>query len=390
MTHAPRSARSQEAEKRDPALIAAGLTREASSSGAYTTEVKPRRSSRRPPAPPPQTSPSATGSLASIADTFERLLSGDDVDSGFAALERRRSDRAPALEGSHNADLSEVRELFAHLAANHVRQVRDFMIDVRWGQATVDWIDVCEPSIRSLRRAAERLVFPELCGALDAFATTLAGAKTGDHATIEGDRRDAILAGHSALAQLMPQAFALDLDRTQREGVILQSLLAQISEVRKVTIDKLYAAGLTSLESMLLATPQDLVETTGIEAEVAARIVERFRAYREEVKANAPDATRAHERERIAELAVALHKLQTEYERADGEWSKEANAKKRELRQARAQTLNDLNVVLARLGEVELLHELEKTTFEQKVVRIEAFLREASQKYEAAGMMGKD
>jgi hypothetical protein len=183
----------------------------------------------------------------------------------------------------------------------------------------------------------------------------------------------------------MPQAFALDLDRSQREGVILQSLLAQIPDVRKVTIDKLCGAGVTTLEVMLLATPEDLVSTTGIEPEVAEKIVERFRAYSQEVKANAPDPTRAHERERIAELVAHLHELQAEWDRADAEWSMEANARKRELRQARAQTLNDLNVVLARLGEVALLSELERTSFEQKVVRVEAFLREASEKYEQAG-----
>src|SRR5262249_50621031 len=153
----------------------------------------------------------------------------------------------------------------------HVRQVRDFMIDVRWGQATVDWIDVCEPAIHSLRRASDRLTFPELSAALDNFAATLRATRTNGAHNIEGAGRAAILARHPVLAEIMPQAFALDLDRTQRESVILQSILAQIPDVRKVTIDKLYGAGLTTLEAMLLATPEDVVATTGIEPFLAER-----------------------------------------------------------------------------------------------------------------------
>jgi DNA repair protein RadA len=376
----PRSAMrsSPEIDKADPALIAAGLTREAATPPR-------RRSSRRPPAPLPEQPATGSGILASIADTFERLLSGDDVDSGFAALERRRSDRAPPSEGIANADLTEVRELFANLAANHVRQVRDFMIDVRWGQATTDWIEICEPAILSLRRASDRLAFPELSLALDKFCETLRGTRANGAHTIEGERRDAILAGHALLAEIMPQAFALDLDRSQRETVILQALLAQIPDVRKVTIDKLYAAGLTTLEAMLLANAADIVATTGIEPLLAERIVERFRVYREQVKAHAPDPTRLAERERIKQLLAMLRLQQGEYDRLDAQWSKEASVRKKELRQARAQTLNDINVILARLGEVDVLHQLERASFEQKVVRIESFLREATQKYEAQG-----
>jgi hypothetical protein len=361
-------------------VIAAGLTREAASLGLPPASAKPaRRSSRRPP-------PSdSAGALESIADTFERLLSGEDIDSGFASLERRGSDLAPPVDGVHAGDLGEVRELFAHLAANHVRQVLDFMIDVRWGQATAEWIDICEPAIVSLRRASERLVFPELCVALDAFAETLRATRADGVHNIEGDHRDRLLAGHAALVAVMPQAFALDLDRSQRESVILQSLLAQIPDVRKVTIDKLYAAGVTTLEAMLLATPDDLAAATGIEPPLAERIVERFRAYRQEVKAQAPDPTRARERDQVADLALRIHLLQAEYERADAEWSQEAGARKKELRQARAQVLNELNVVLARLGEVDLLHDLERASFEQKVVRLEEFLREASERYQAQG-----
>ena len=55
-----------------------------------------------------------------------------------------------------------------------MRSVRDFMIDVKWGEATRDWLPVCEPAVRSLLRASERLELDELTKALEKYADSLA------------------------------------------------------------------------------------------------------------------------------------------------------------------------------------------------------------------------
>ena len=55
-----------------------------------------------------------------------------------------------------------MRELFAELAANHMRHVRDFMIDVKWGEAPREWIEICVPAVTSLKRAAERVATMEI------------------------------------------------------------------------------------------------------------------------------------------------------------------------------------------------------------------------------------
>jgi len=280
-------------------------------------------------------------------------------------------------------DLTEVRLLFEQLAANHVRQVRDFMIELRWSESTADWVPICEPAMRSLRRAAAKLELIELCSALDRFSEALAAVQASGERTIGGERRAAVLATYEELSGLMPNAFALDLDRNQRGAVILQALLLQVPDVKKVTIDKMYAAGLTTLEAMFMATAEDIVATTGIAGELAARIVERFRAYREQVTAAVPDATRARERQRVAELTSCLRRENEEYERASESWSRDAAEKKKERRKARAQTLLDIQVVLARLGEVAFVGELERLPFEGKLAHLESFLEEAREKYQA-------
>ncbi len=344
----------------------------------------PRTNTVRMEVPPQSTRPSAPPiapdeAVTSIADTFEKLLSSD-LDKGFEAIERKPG-APPTIEGMEITDLAEVRSLFAQLAANHVRPVRDFLMDLRWGEATIEWIDACEPSLKSLRRAAERIDLTELCEALDAFSAALAAAKTAGSRAIEGDRRAALLAAHDKLAEVMPQAFAVDLDRSQRESAILQSLLLQVPEVRKVTIDKLYAAGLTTLEAMLLANPGDVAATTGIDLGLATRIVGRFRDYHTQVRARVPDATRTPERERIGELAAKLRGENAQYEVVARGWSREDAEKKKELRAARNRTLLDIQVMLARLGEVELLRELEKLPFERKLTKLESFIEEARDKY---------
>jgi hypothetical protein len=160
-------------------------------------------------------------------------------------------------------------------------------------------------------------------------------------------------------------------------------LFLQVPGVKKVTLDKLYAAGLSTLEAMLLANPADIAATTGITEALAAHIVSRFREYRDQVRSAVPDVTRTHERERIAQLTARLRAEHYEYELAAQSWSREAEDKKRELRKARAQTLLDIQVVLARLGEVERLKEIERLPFERKLAHLESFLEEAHEKYVA-------
>jgi len=334
--------------------------------------------------PPKAAEPAEAPANASIAETFERLLSADDLEEGFAAVELD-SWKPAGQPGSMQtvSDWDEVRSLFAQLAANHVRQVRDFMLDLRLGEATVDWITICHPALRSLRRAADKLELADLCAALDGFHEALVAAATDGARTVSGDRRTSLMTWYDELIALMPQAFALDLDRSQRDAVILQSLLLQVPGVKKVTIDKLYAAGLSTLEAMLLATPADVAATTGIPEALAGRIVARFREFRDQVRSSVPDATRAHERERIAELTTRLRREHYEFELAAQGWTAEADEKKRTLRKARSQTLLDIQVVLARLGEVDRLAEIERLPFERKLAHLESFLEEARDKYAA-------
>ena len=80
--------------------------------------------------------------------------------------------------------------------------------------------------------------------------------------TTEPDGQEA---EYAQLVALLPAAFALDRDKSRREAVIIQSLCLSVPDVRKVTIDKLHAAGLTSLKTLFDAKADEVAQLLDVE-----------------------------------------------------------------------------------------------------------------------------
>ena len=312
-------------------------------------------------------------------DATNKLLS--DLDEAFGAIVdsangTRRSMR-PSASPPPSASIAEVRDLFSSLAANHMQQVRDFMIGVRWGEAPRDWIPICEPAVASLLRAAKEMDLGDLATGLEAYREALRRAADATGTTIAGSTRDGLIAAYGKLSDLMPEAFGLDGERGRREAIIVHALLQQVPEVRKITIDKIYAAGLASLDNLFLAKPDEIAATTGMSESLATRIVEKVQRYRQEI-ASLTDATRAAEKNHLAKLATELRELHQQFESVASAWSDDGHARKKHLRQARAVALLQVKVLLARLGEVDRLAQLERLPFERKIEQLEGYLQEAN------------
>ncbi len=269
---------------------------------------------------------------------------------------------------------SPVRELFADIAANYARSVRNFMTEINRGDTAKEWIDICQPAVHSIMRAAEKMDLKDVHRAITDFDAVLELAVGSDSRMIAGEVREELIQAYATLVEVMPQTFTLDAERDQRESIIIHSLLMQIPDVRKVTVDKLYAAGLTTLEVIFLAKPEDLAATAGIPDWLATKIVEKFQGYRQEIQSVAPDANRTAERAKLRTLIGDLREQQEGYERASTGWTEDAAEEKKRLRQARQDTLLQINVVLAQLGEVDLIHELEKLPFERRIERLSEYM----------------
>ncbi|HKE18558.1 MAG TPA: helix-hairpin-helix domain-containing protein [Kofleriaceae bacterium] len=282
----------------------------------------------------------------------------------------RHVDRVTTAE-----DRAELRALFTELAGHHMVQLRDFMIEVRCGSALAEWIALSEPAVRSVRGMAEQLELDDICEALD----RLLGALTAAHRSggaISQEHQAALLAAYLPLIDLLPGVLELDAERNRREPIIVHSLLLQIPGIEKVAIDKLVAANLVSVSALSEARPEELAQVTGLAGDLAARVVARFREYRQQSGAVASADPRAELRA-LTDLVARLRQQNGEYDSAAGSWAPGVKEEKRRLRRERAATLLAIHVSLARLGEVDRLVELDRLNFRRKVEFIESTLQAA-------------
>jgi hypothetical protein len=346
---------------------------------ASVTEEQPATALRTHPEPSGTNASANAKPTAPITDMLE------DIDGSFEAI----LSATPSVRGSEGPgelgaqatggrpeDLAEVRALFKQIAADYVRPVRDLMIEIKLGEPPKEWVHVCRPAVSSLKSSAAQMGLDELVAPLDTFLRALDYVENNEGALIGQSGRIALTEAYVPLVELMPEAFALKEERNRREPIIVQSLLRQVPDVRKVALDRIYAAGLTTLEMLFAARPSDLADATGLERTICERIVERFQRYRREVAHATPDAERTREHVELRGLAQQLAQHNAAYDQGSA-WRGQP-VDKRRVRKERADTVLQINVLLARLGNVELVNELERLPFGKKVERIERYLAEAA------------
>ncbi|HEY6555762.1 MAG TPA: zinc ribbon domain-containing protein [Polyangiaceae bacterium] len=308
-------------------------------------------------------------------------LTLDDIDSGFDAIVRPGTlAGAGPVSGERAEDMVEPRALFAQIAKTQTRPIRDFMVELQLGDASREWVRVCMPGVKSLRKSAQEMGLPELAKALDGYLAALELADTNESAVVSSAARDLLTGAYQDLALQLPGAFSLDEDGDRREPIIVQSLLAQISDVKKVALDKIYAAGLTSLSAFYVAKPSDIVEATGLPLELCQRIWERFQRYRRQISEMPPDADRTAEHNKLSELTTLLGNLNAAYEGRGVAVSAQTRDKK-QIRQERTETMLEINVLMARLGEVRRVELLERLPFERKLEELERYLQAHNSKH---------
>lgn len=306
---------------------------------------------------------------AGVAQPAAGPRAGGDARAGVDEETRR---------AQHESDMAEVRALFIEMAAMHARPLRDFMIEVSSGDPAREWLDVAAPATAGLRRACEALEMPDLGAALDGFSAALELAA--GEASIHREVKDLLLGAYGKLTELMPAAFALEGERGRREPIIVRSLLLQVPGVHQVALDKIYAAGLMTLEMLFAAGAKELAETTGLDVALCARIHDRLQRYRREAAEIDPGRDRAAERGELSALLGELMGAHAEHERVASGWSKDDAARRARARKERNDVMLRVNVLLAHMGEVDRLKALEKAPFAQKIQILSSFLEEAQRK----------
>jgi hypothetical protein len=322
------------------------------------------------PAPPVLPERATVLPLAQIVEDDAPRARTDSVNSAFDDMLKP----AAATEGvSTPEDLAAVRGIFNEVAVVHVSQVRDVMLELRYGDANPAWLDATRPALQSLRAMAKQMELDELCVALDEFCAAVEST-VANRATLTEDAKVELLRRYQRLIDLIPQAFELDAERDRREPVIVESLLFQVEGVERLTVDKLFGVGLNRLDALINAKADEIEVVAGIKPALAAAIVAQFQAYRGSGKATVSAPDPGSERQELADLLIALSLQNDDFNRASSAWDDAAVARKRELRKQRDQTFNKIKVAMARLGERDQLARLEKMPFDERITALDRYL----------------
>jgi len=339
-------------------------------------------------APAPPKSPPGNGAarsaealelepLGSAAPQALPNTDSDDVDVAFDRIAPVAS-VSPGLPGSLADDAAtkaENAKLFSQMVVGHARPLREFILDLTIGSTTKQWLEVTRPAADAILKGAMALEQKDLTSALSDLATAFQNAARAAGSKIGKTDRTAIMNAYGKLVSLLPSAFEVKGDRDRREPLVVHHLLLQIPGVQKVTLDKLYAAGLASLESLCKASAEDLIAIGRVEVDSAHAIVRRFQAYwrerAEEPMVRAEDRTR----HKLRELVAGLAKAHTEFQEAEAAEDRE---RKRRARSERRERALAMNVILAQLGEVDLVEELERSPTERRIERIRSYIDHSS------------
>jgi hypothetical protein len=333
--------------------------------------------------PPPPSVNAAPDTEVALTDELSRadFFGADfdqDLDDVFASLERQEV--APGSEviagGSATNDQVEVEQLFADIAANYARPVKNFVFELKRGTATKEWIEICRPAMHGITRAAEGMGLSQAAKRMVDFEAALSLAQTSEQRVLSGEIRDLLLWCYEDLTKVMPQAFVVGEEEQQREGIIINSLLMQIPNMGRVSLEKLYRAGLTSLDTLFLARRDDLAVATGIPSLLSERICQKFQIYKAELEGQARDVADSGQRARLAEMLTYLRQQHEGFQQAsENEWADPNLAEeKKAFRYQRQACVLQINVILAEMGELDLVTELQKLSFDRRIRRLEEFL----------------
>lgn len=310
-----------------------------------------------------------------LDDAFDSIVTHTPPTVAATPTQNLPAEAATANAEWTRAEQAVVENLFAEIAANYALPVKNFILELKRGTATKEWLEICHPVLQSIRRSAEGMGLNHAVQQIIAVEAVLSEAQTGERRLLSGEMRDLLLSSFEKLTRVMPQAFAIK-DEQQRESIIIHALLTQIPKLGPVTIQKLYRAGLTSIDSLSLATKEDLAAATGIPVATGERICERFRSYLAEPESGLRPPDAASQRRRLSQMLAELRNLNERFQIASkNERSNRAfAAEKREFRQQRQHCWLGMNVLLAEMGEVNLLIKLKKLSFDRRLQRLQQFI----------------
>jgi hypothetical protein len=272
----------------------------------------------------PQPRPSAVAVIAvaprisaeAVEQAFRKLVAAAETN-----LQRGGRDDSSAATP---ADRAALRSTFEDLASEHLAPLRNLMLELYWGEAQVAWIALVRSVLQSLRVMAYQIEDHDLVAAIDGFRGALERAARPGAEQVTGAARADLMEAYRPLTRSLPRAFA---------GVpraLAEALVGKVEQFQRC-------------DPAIVAAEAELYRCT------LDPLLDRLKAQ--------------HQR----------------FERAASGWTEEHIAIKRQARRDRERAYLALRAILARLGEVDLVTELEKLPFAGRIEEVARFLRQPAQ-----------
>ncbi len=296
-------------------------------------------------------------------DAFESACSGNvELD---ASMEEKRDEQADAA----------VQELFIQIAASYASPLKSFMFELQRGTASKDEIELCRPVLDGIRGAVEIMNLPQTVQRISDLDDALLLALGSKERLVNSDIRRRILSSYEALERIMPEAFRLGDEGQKREDIIIKSLLRQIPGLGCVTLEKLYKAGLGSLDALFLANKEDLAAATGVSGRMCELICDKVARHRQALATLTTDASQFW-RGRLAAVTTRLRD-EIEAERAPNGPRGLPRSEEQRRRHQRQNYFLEITVILAEIGELNLLSRLHKLSFKRRIEILDEYLASA-------------
>ncbi len=303
--------------------------------------------------------------LEDVADAFDNAFeTACSANTELtASIKERTQDKAAEAA---------VQDLFVQIAANYAIPLKSFMFELQRGTASKDEIELCRPVLNSVRGAVELMNLPQTVQRIsDLDDALLLGLSSSDR-LLKGEVRRRILSSYEALVGIMPEAFRLGGESLKREDIIIKSLLKQIPGLGCVTLEKLYKAGLGSLDSLFLANKEDLAAATGVSRRICELICDKVAEHRKEIEALPHDAAHSAWRRRLAGMVSRLRD-EIEVERGSNSAQGCPTEEQRRPHQRQLYFLQ-ITVILAEIGELDLLSRMHKLSFRRRIQLLDEYL----------------
>jgi hypothetical protein len=278
------------------------------------------------------------------------------------------------LEAIQNEQVeASVQDLFVQIAANYAVPLKNFMSELQRGTATKDKIEVCRPLLNSLCNAVEIMKLPQTVQRISALDDALSLGQSSVDRLLTGGIRQQILSSYEALVGVMPEAFQLHDERQRCEDIVIKSLLKQIPGFGCVTLERLYKAGLGSLDNLFLANKVDLAAATGISLRMCELICNKLAQHRKERETLSRNTAQFAWRRRLAEMVNGLRN-EIYFEPAPASVQSSLEPEEQRRRHDRQLYLLEITVILAEIGELELLSRMLKLSSKRRIQALDEYL----------------